>query len=150
MLKTVLEVAICLVLVVLLWTAAAAIEKDQQVYLQKDLITWDRQDVAGGKGKLAGKFAYTRNDAPPEYVIKEIGWMTLQPGESIGLHKHVDNEDAYIIISGEGTFTDSKGKTTKVKTGDVTIARPGQEHALANTGKVPLVFLDIIGKNSGK
>lgn len=31
--------------------------------------------------------------------------MTLQPGDSIGMHKHETNEDAYIIISGEGTFT---------------------------------------------
>ncbi|MDR3049586.1 MAG: cupin domain-containing protein [Elusimicrobiota bacterium] len=143
-------VSAVLSLLLLAAVAAQAVEKDQQVYLEKDLIVWDRQDVGGGKGKLAGRFAYTRNDASVDYVLKEIGWMTLQPGESIGLHKHVDNEDTYIIISGEGTFTDTNGKTTKVKKGDVTIARPGQSHALANTGKKPLVFLDIIGKNSGK
>ncbi|MDR0823380.1 MAG: cupin domain-containing protein [Endomicrobium sp.] len=130
--------------------AAVKVKKDQQVYFEKDVIVWDRQDVAGGKGTLAGKFAYTRNDADIDYVLKEIGWMTLQPGESVGSHKHVDNEDTYIILSGEGTFTDTKGKTFKVKKGDVTIARPGQSHGLANTGKEPLVFLDIIGKNSGK
>ena len=79
-------------------------------------------------------------------VIKEIGWMTLQPGASIGMHKHENNEDAYIIVSGEGVFTDSAGKETPVKGGDITIARPGDTHALKCSGNVPLVFLDVIGQ----
>jgi mannose-6-phosphate isomerase-like protein (cupin superfamily) len=62
------------------------------------------------------------------------------------MHKHVDNEDAYIIIFGEGTFTDSDGKKTVVTGGDITIARPGDSHALENTGQLPLFFLDIVAK----
>lgn len=33
-----------------------------------------------------------------------------------------------------------------VGAGDMTIARPGQTHGLANLGKEDLVFLDIIAK----
>lgn len=72
--------------------------------------------------------------------------MTLLPGASIGLHKHDNNEDTYIIVSGEGIFTDTAGKETPVKGGDVTIARKGEAHALKNTGKAPLVFLDVIAQ----
>lgn len=107
---------------------------------------WNRQDVAGGKGTLYGSFAFDRNEATDWMAIKEIGWMTLQPGDSIGLHKHTVNEDAYIIISGTGTFSDGV-KETQVTTGSITIARAGQSHALANTGTEPLVFLDIIAQN---
>lgn len=117
-----------------------------EVYPKEQLITFDRQAVAGGKGTLFGQFAFKRDAALKDQAIKEIGWMTLQPGDSIGLHKHETNEDAYIIVSGEGTFTDTDGKTYTVKAGDVTIARKGQSHALANTGKEPLVFLDVIAE----
>lgn len=117
-----------------------------QLYKKEDLKTWDREDVAGGTGKLAGQFSFTRHDAAAEHSIKEIGWMTLQPGESVGMHKHDSNEDAYIIVSGEGTFTDTNGLETKVKAGDITMARRGESHALANTGTVPMVFLDVIAE----
>jgi mannose-6-phosphate isomerase-like protein (cupin superfamily) len=123
---------------------------DAQVFKRGDLKTWDREDVAGGKGTLAGLFSFTRNDAKISYTIKEIGWMTLAPGDSIGSHRHEDNEDSYIIMLGQGEFTDSAGVKTPVDEGDITIARPGQSHGLANTGTVPLLFLDIVAKDSGK
>lgn len=72
--------------------------------------------------------------------------MTLQPGDSIGFHRHEHNEDTYIIVSGIGLFTDSDGKSYQVTAGDVTIARKGQSHALANIGKEPLVFIDVIAE----
>ncbi|MBO4313355.1 MAG: cupin domain-containing protein [Desulfovibrio sp.] len=124
----------------------SAIAGEPQLYPKDQLKTWNRDHVAKGEGTLFGQFAYTRNDATKDMVIKEIGWMTLKPGDSIGMHKHENNEDSYIIVSGEGVFTDSAGKETPVKAGDVTIARPGDAHALKNTGKEPLVFLDIIAQ----
>ena len=138
----------CLFLVGLcsLLFCGSALAGDPQLYTKEQLKTWNRDNVAKGQGTLYGQFAYTRNDATKDMVIKEIGWMTLQPGDSIGMHQHENNEDSYIIVSGEGVFTDSAGKETPVKAGDVTIARPGDSHALKNTGKDPLIFLDIIAQ----
>lgn len=119
---------------------------EPQVVAKSDLKTWDREDVAGGTGTLYGKFSITRHEAPEDFAIKEIGWMTLEPGSSIGMHTHDINEDAYIIVSGEGTFTETDGTKTVVRAGDVTIARMGHSHALANTGAEPLIFLDVIGQ----
>ena len=51
-------------------------------------------------------------------------------------------------MSGKGLFTDSTGKQTQVGAGDITIARPGQSHALKNIGKEPLVFLDLIAETA--
>ena len=116
------------------------------IYQKESLVTSDRQAVAGGVGTLYGQFAFKRDAALKDQAIKEIGWMTLQPGDSIGFHKHEANEDAYIIISGTGTFTDNDGKEYEVKAGDVTIARKGQGHALKNKGSEPLVFLDVIAE----
>lgn len=118
----------------------------EQLFVKDSLKSWDREKVAGGEGVLYGKFSFTRNDAKKDEAIKEIGWMTLQPGAAVGLHKHEANEDAYIIVSGEGVFTDSAGKESAVKAGDITIARKGEAHGLKNTGTVPLVFLDVIAQ----
>ena len=95
---------------------------------------------------MLGEFAYTRMQTDENDALREIGWTTLPPGASIGLHQHKDNEDAYIIIAGTGIFTDGNGKETAVGAGDVTIARPGQSHALRNNGNEPLVFLDVIAQ----
>jgi mannose-6-phosphate isomerase-like protein (cupin superfamily) len=118
----------------------------QQFYPQEKFITWDRQGLAGGTGVLLGQFAFTRNDGDPDWVIREIGWLTLKPGDSVGLHPHVDNDDAFIILSGTGEFTDSAEKVTQVNEGDIMIAHGGQKHAIKSTGTVPLVFLCAISK----
>ncbi|MDR3260065.1 MAG: cupin domain-containing protein [Fusobacteriaceae bacterium] len=128
--------------------AAKAVNKNEQVFKKNELETWDRENVAGGKGMFSGKFSFTRNNAKPEYTIKEIGWMTLLPGDFLGVHAHTDNEDSYIVISGVGEFTDNDGVVTKIEAGDITITRAGQSHAIKNIGEEPLIFLDIVAKDS--
>ena len=123
--------------------------KAQQIFKKDQLITLDKEKVAGGEGTLFGKFSFTRDQAAADQAIKEIGFMRLEPGASIGMHKHAANEDTYIILSGTGTFSDGTTET-EVGKGDITLARAGQQHALANTGKEPLLFIDLIAQNDGK
>ncbi|WP_325314306.1 cupin domain-containing protein [Kingella oralis] len=122
------------------------VDRSVQVYKKAEMQTWNRSKAAGGEGELLGKFAYTRHQTDDQDAIREIGWLTLPPGASVGLHKHTNNEDVYLIVQGKGTFVDGNGKETPVAAGDVTIARPGQSHALKNTSKKPLVFINFIGQ----
>ncbi len=124
-------------------------QKHGQCYTAEQLFTKDVDGAGGGKGILHGEFAFRREQALEDDAIKEIGWMTLKPGAYIGTHAHKDNEDAYLIISGKGVFTDGNGNAWVVGPGDMTLARPGQAHGLANLYKEDLVFLDIIAKNAG-
>lgn len=117
-----------------------------EVYAKASLLKIDKKDVLGGKGTLKGEYAFTRDKALKDHAIKEISWLTLQPGDSIGYHKHATNDDTLIIISGQGTFKDKDGKDVPVGPGDVTIVRKGDSHALANTGSAPLVFVDVIAE----
>ncbi|MCH3950876.1 MAG: cupin domain-containing protein [Acidaminococcus sp.] len=110
----------------------------------------EKAGAGKGVGTLYGRFAFRREAATDDQAIKEIGWMTLKPGDSIGMHKHIDNDDTYIIISGKGVFTDSNGKETEVGPQSVTIAGPGESHALRNNGTEDLVFIDLIAKNVPK
>lgn len=137
---------ICGIIVGLLGMSATVPAQAEQLFPKETLKTWDREKVAGGEGTLYGQFSFTRNDTKKDDAIKEIGWMTLKPGASIGMHKHDANEDAYIIVSGQGVFVDTAGKESPVKAGDITLARKGEAHALKNTGSEPLVFLDVVAQ----
>ena len=116
------------------------------VFPKDGLIHNDRHDVASGHGTVYGEYAFTRDKALKDQAIKEVSWLRIEPGDSIGYHQHVTNEDVYIIVSGEGVFKDKDGKDKPVKAGDVAIVRKGESHGIANTGKVPLVFVDVIAE----
>ncbi|GAA0469540.1 MULTISPECIES: cupin domain-containing protein [Tatumella] len=115
-----------------------------QVITRAEQQKMEKQGLGGGKGTVAAAFAFTRDKAGADQAIKEISWLTLQPGTSIGYHKHINNEDAYIIVSGSGIFKDTDGKDYPVTAGDITIVREGQSHGLTNNGKQPLVVVDVI------
>ena len=76
------------------------------VYSLDDLVITNINQVAGGNGDLVVKYAFVRDNAPKDFTTKEMGYMTLMPGDSVGLHKHEGNEDSYLIVSGVGTYTD--------------------------------------------
>ncbi|MDR2332138.1 cupin domain-containing protein [Diaphorobacter ruginosibacter] len=117
-----------------------------EVYPRESMIKAEKKEAAGGKGVLHGEYAFTRDMPKKDEAIKEISWLTLKPGDSIGYHKHTTNEDTYIIISGTGIFKDKDGKDVPVKAGDVTIVRKGESHGLTATGVEPLVFVDVIAE----
>jgi mannose-6-phosphate isomerase-like protein (cupin superfamily) len=128
------------------FSLATATAVQAEVYPKKTLTKVDKKEAGGGKGTLSGEYAFTRDQPTKDQAIKEISWLTLQPGDSIGYHKHTTNEDTYIIVSGNGTFRDKDGKDHPVKAGDVTIVRKNEAHGLVNTGTVPLVFVDVIAE----
>ena len=128
------------------FSLVAATAAQAEVYPKETLTKVDKKEAGGGKGTLSGEYAFTRDQPTKDQAIKEISWLTLKPGDSIGYHPHVTNEDTYIIVSGQGTFKDKDGRDVPVKAGDVTIVRKGESHGLANTGTVPLVFIDVIAE----
>jgi mannose-6-phosphate isomerase-like protein (cupin superfamily) len=116
------------------------------VFPKETLIKGERKDVAGGHGTVYGEYAFTRDKALKDQAIKEVSWLRLMPGDSIGYHQHVTNEDVYVIVSGEGVFKDKDGKDKPVKAGDIAIVRKGESHGIANSGKEPLIFVDLIAE----
>jgi mannose-6-phosphate isomerase-like protein (cupin superfamily) len=116
------------------------------VFPKESLIKREIKEPAGGKGTMYAEYAFTRDKALKDQAVKEVSWLRLMPGDSIGYHPHVSNEDVYVIVSGEGSFKDKDGKDKPVKAGDITIVRKGESHGIANTGKEPLVILDVIAE----
>lgn len=124
----------------------AAMAAQAEVYPKESLIKVDKKEAAGGKGVLKGEYAFQRTEPTKDQAIKEVSWLTLAPGDSVGYHKHTTNEDTYIIVSGTGVFRDKDGKDVPIKAGDVTIVRKNESHGIANNGTVPLVFVDVIAE----
>lgn len=105
-----------------------------------------KKQAADGKGELLSKFAFSRDNALPQQAIKEMKYLVLLPGDSIGVHEHKNNEDCYLICSGKGLYIETDGSEHIVTTGDMTICRAGQSHGLVNIGEVPLVFFAVLGQ----
>jgi len=127
--------------------AALAADAFPQIYPKSGYTVKEREKLGGaGLGTIRCEYAFPRDAALPDQAIKEIAWLILPPGASISVHKHVNNEDAYIVVSGSGVFIGADNKETPVKGGDVTIARKGESHGMKNTGKEPLVILDVIAQ----
>ena len=127
-------------------TASACAAAQADVFPKETLIKGERKEVAGGHGTLYADYAFTRDHALKDQAIKEVSWLRLEPGDSVGYHQHVTNEDVYVIVSGEGVFKDKDGKDKAVKAGDIMIVRKGESHGIANSGKQPLIFVDVIAE----
>ena len=119
-------------------------------YKKGDYISMDKENVAGGKGVMHFEYTFTRDMPPMENPLREIAWVTLKPGVSLGFHKHEVNEEVYAFISGTGIFTDNDGSETVVGPGDMTVTRLGQSHAVRNEGTEDLVFVAVIAGETPK
>jgi mannose-6-phosphate isomerase-like protein (cupin superfamily) len=99
-----------------------------------------RENMRGGKGNV--EFVHLA-DCEKEKNIRMLAEVTLQPGCSVGYHKHENETEYFIIVSGTGTVNDD-GVEKEVKAGDMTITGNGASHGVINTGNVPLVLHAVI------
>ncbi|MER6328602.1 cupin domain-containing protein [Streptomyces sp. NPDC001034] len=83
----------------------------------------------GGTGTIRAHRAYLAAGA--RAPIAFIDLVVLPPGTSIGTHRHADDEETYVILSGRGRMT-LDGEEFTVRAGDVVPNRPYGEHGLAN------------------
>ncbi|MBI4790523.1 MAG: cupin domain-containing protein [Chloroflexi bacterium] len=93
------------------------------------------QSIHGGKGQ--GKNARVFDKADFDTPLKFINYVELESGATIGAHRHGDNEEVYLVLSGNGVMIVNDERQA-VKTGDIILNKPGWEHGLENTGDEPL------------
>ena len=82
-------------------------------------------------------------DGSTEKNARLFAEMTLNPGCSIGYHKHDSETEYYFILSGTGIVNDD-GTEVQVNQGDSIITGNGASHSIKNSGSVPLVFQAVI------
>ena len=92
-------------------------------------------DFKDGKGELI-----TRNFVDEK---NKIMLSRLQPGASIGYHKHEGNSEIMYIISGTGHY-EYDGVREEVQAGSVHYCPMNHSHALSNDGEDELVYFAIV------
>ena len=66
---------------------------------KNEITALHRANVRGGNG--APEFRYLFSPEEMGGRVELLGVITLAPGESVGMHPHETNAEAYYIISGE-------------------------------------------------
>lgn len=102
-----------------------------------------KEKAQGGTGYLL-----IENLLNPEQLgdsCKLFGLLTLEPGCSVGKHKHVGTTDTYHILQGSGQCIDDD-EQYPVKAGDTVFCPDGHAHGLINDGKSDLVFTALVLK----
>ena len=107
---------------------------------RKEMIVEEKEKMRDGEGSTRLTYLLDGSTQKNARMFAEI---TLNPGCSIGYHKHDSETEYYFILSGEGTVNDD-GKEVIVKQGDSVITGNGASHSIKNTGSVPLVFHAVI------
>lgn len=71
--------------------------------------------------------------------------VVLEPGASVGWHRHNGETEPYYILEGEGIFIDHDESRTRVSAGDCCIIQNGQCHSIENaSADRNLTFMALI------
>lgn len=119
----------------------------QRVFLYEEMDPVVKNKMRGGEGNMLNRVVidYGKPLAANSLFIGS-GINALEPGASIGVHQHVEDEELYVIISGEGEYIDNAGKHHPMKPGDISFCLKGESHGLVNTGSDLLVFGAVIAE----
>lgn len=100
-----------------------------------------KQNMRGGKGSIELTHIYKQEELTGKARL--CAKVVINPGCSIGLHDHVNEEEIYIILKGKGVVTDN-GVSSEVGPGDSILTGGGASHSIENFGDEPLELLAVI------
>lgn len=101
-----------------------------------------RREMRGGTGQVGIEHLWEPAKemlAPNRMAAK----LTLEPGSSIGFHRHEDEEELFYIISGRAQ-ADDNGVTVELEAGDTLLTGNGAGHSIRNIGEDALEILAVI------
>ena len=74
--------------------------------------------------------------------IDFVDRVVIPPRSTVGTHRHGDNEEMYIVLSGTADMT-IEGKAVTVRKGDMILNPPNGEHGLQNNSDDDIDLLVI-------
>jgi mannose-6-phosphate isomerase-like protein (cupin superfamily) len=69
--------------------------------------------------------------------------VTLDPGVSVGFHKHEGSEEVYWVLQGRGLAQDDD-REVEMNPGDALLTQDQHAHSIANPGPGPLRLLTVL------
>ncbi|MBI5598994.1 MAG: cupin domain-containing protein [Deltaproteobacteria bacterium] len=72
----------------------------------------------------------------------------VRPGQEIAAHVHPGGQDTWTVISGMAEYYQGGGVVTRLKAGEIAVARPGQVHGVRNSGPEPFIFVSVVASGN--
>ncbi len=107
----------------------------------EEMVREIKEQMRGGKGSVEITHIFQKDELRGKARL--CARLTINPGCSIGLHPHMDEEEIFYVISGRGLVNDN-GAEKEVKAGDGILTGGGASHAIENIGNEPLVLFAVI------
>jgi mannose-6-phosphate isomerase-like protein (cupin superfamily) len=85
-------------------------------------------------------------NGPPETVSMRSGYIVLPPKRSVGKHSTKNNEEAIVVLAGEGDFKIIGGKTFQLHPNCIVYCPLITEHDVTNTGTDTLRYIYIVAR----
>jgi len=87
----------------------------------------------------------TYADYRPMFETKRLNvtHVRIWPGETVPAHTHLDEDQAYFVVSGTG-FVELDSERTPVQAGSGVLITMGTEHLITNTGPEPLDYVFFV------
>lgn len=114
--------------------------------LKNSSVAVKREKLGGCGIGEADTFPVTIPDQNGAFIMSTR--LELNPGASVGYHKHSETEEVYFILSGKGIYTE-EGEECTALPGDIFLCREGRSHGILNTGKEKLILGAAIAKTAG-
>ena len=111
------------------------------IHLHSQMQTEYKPNLRGGAGSPEFCHLFSKDDLGGRASL--LASVTLQPGESVGEHPHVDNAEVYWILSGSAMVAED-GVETELHAGDAEFCADGHTHAIRNHTDAPVTFLALI------
>ena len=80
----------------------------------------------------------------PQTTGMRSGFVRLQPGETVGWHTTGGNEEALVILHGQGEALIEGGPKLPLAAPGLAYIPPAARHNVANTGKEPLEYVYVV------
>lgn len=106
----------------------------------ENLLKMSMDEFRGGKGTIHERI-YADH-------LNRIGKLTLEPGASIGLHKHTTSSEMVFVILGKAQVV-CDGQVEHLRMGQCHYCPLGSEHTIINEGQDVLVLFDVIPEHTG-
>lgn len=81
---------------------------------------------------------------PPETVTMHSGLVTLEPGDSVGIHSTGPKEEALVVLQGRGKLIITDGPELDLVAPMMAYCPLRTEHNVINSGKKPLRYIYIV------
>ena len=98
-------------------------------------------NLRGGDGDIALFSFLTEQEA--KGAGRLFAKVVIEPGNSIGFHKHEDDMEAYYMLKGKALAVDNETEVT-LEAGDCLVCPDGDSHSIKNVGDEPVEFIAIV------